>query len=472
MITARDYQIEAIQKIEIRRLKGIKKALCVVPTGGGKTVIAAVYIKEKFDTGAKTVFIAHRKELINQTYRKLIESGIPPQQVGVIMARDPRNRPMARVQVASISTLIKRNLGSYDFVFFDEAHRCDSKSYRSIQDHYKSAFQIGLTATPYRENGKGLGNVFEDLIKVVTPAKLIEEGHLVEPKVFTIPSSDLAAIKHIKVVNGDYDKVELGDAMSSKKLVGDIVEHWKKLANDRSTVVFASSIDHSKAIADEFKSAGISAEHLDGKTLDVERDAILERVETGETKVVCNYGVLTEGWDQPRVKCCILARPTKSTGLAMQMMGRILRPWRGVPALILDHAGVVIEHGFPQDDRDFSLNVNERAPRTSVAKQCPRCFAIMGSGVPYCAECGLKFDSSGASSPDEEVEVVAGELVEIRAANVTEKKSIYFDFLREAIEANRKSGWAAHRFKDRFGEWPSPAWKKQFERCEHERCRI
>src|SRR5262249_5249823 len=156
-------------------------------------------------------------------------------------------------------------------------------------------------------------------------------------------------------------------------------------ATGARTVAFAVSIEHSRHLAERFNAAGIPAEHLDGETPTPERDAILQRLEYGVTRVVSNVGVLCEGWDQPSVKCCILARPTKSTGLYLQQVGRILRPWsdpatgQARRAVILDHAGCAHEHGLPQDDREFTLEDTKKRTghagdkRETAAQTCPRC---------------------------------------------------------------------------------------------------
>src|SRR5690606_30708365 len=137
------------------------------------------------------------------------------------------------------------------------------------------------------------------------------------------------------------------------------------------TVAFAVNVEHSRAIVARFVAAGVAAEHLDGSTPTAERDAILRRLETGETRIVSNCAVLTEGWDQPAVKCAILARPTQSTGLYLQQAGRILRPWQDVRPIILDHAGNSLAHGLPQDDRALTLDGGAtHASRAPSARRC------------------------------------------------------------------------------------------------------
>ena len=188
---------------------------------------------------------------------------------------------------------------------------------------------------------------------------------------------NLPELKNVRTTAGDYNEADLELAVNTNKLVGNIIEHWMSHAKGMRTVVFATSVNHSKHICDRFKEARIPAEHLDGKTPKPERDAILKRLETGETLVVCNCGVLCEGWDQPAVKCAILARPTKSTALYIQQAGRILRPYDNQQAIILDHAGCVHVHGLIDQERQWSLGDKKKRNKainsTPPIKICPEC---------------------------------------------------------------------------------------------------
>ena len=379
MIALRPYQLDAVERVRRALRGGTRRVLIALPTGGGKTVIAAHVIERGVSMAKRVLFIAHRRELIHQCYRKLLEAGIPERDVGVLMAGDSRRRPGASVQVASIDTLRHRAKPLADLVIVDEAHRALAKSYRDVAAAYPDAVHLGLSATPYRADGQGLGDAYDDLVIVSTPAQLIAEGFLVEPRVFTVRPSELPDLSGVRTRRGDYDERALALAVDRQPLVGNIVEHWLRLADGRRTVAFAVSVEHSRHIAERFREAGVAAEHLDGTTTPLERDAILRRLERGETRVVSNCGVLCEGWDQPSVKCCILARPTKSVGLYLQQAGRILRPWRdpngdAVSAVVLDHAGCAATHGLPQDERELSLEsaVKRRAGRGRRHRRAPR----------------------------------------------------------------------------------------------------
>ncbi|MCC7540350.1 MAG: hypothetical protein IT379_29305 [Deltaproteobacteria bacterium] len=307
---------------------------------------------------------------------------------------------------------------------------------------------VGLTATPYRADGKGLGGSYDELIVVASTRELIADGYLVEPRVLTVSASSLPDLSRVRVRGGDYDEKALGDAVNQRALVGNIVEHWLQHADRARTVVFAVSIAHSRHVVERFREAGVPAEHLDGDTPTGDRDAILARLARGETRVVGSVGTLCEGWDMPAVKCAILARPTKSTGLYLQQAGRILRPWEDVRALILDHAGCAVEHGLPQDDREFTLDGVEKGgdpKRKPVrSKTCPSCFAVLPLGTAVCPVCATLL--GGAAAPLRET---ADRLVEATPAVQPRPRAPppddrgVLDVLRQAARAGGRLGWDA-----------------------------
>ncbi|MGE3675413.1 MAG: DEAD/DEAH box helicase [Polyangiaceae bacterium] len=443
--TLRPYQLEAIERLDQRVAAGVRRVCLVAPTGAGKTSIASSLILRAIERGERVVFLAHRRELISQAFTRLLDFGLPGSCVGILMGSDRRRRPGAPIQVASVDTLRNRSKPIADVVFTDECHRATAKSYRNIAACYPDALHIGLTATPYRANGKGLGDAYDELVVVTSPKQLIAEGYLVEPRVFTVPKAEQPDLRGVRVARGDYASELLEQAMNRQSLVGNIVEHWKKHADGIRTVVFAVSVAHSKHITERFREAGIAAEHLDGMMATDDRDAVLRRLSEGTTRVVSNVGVLCEGWDQPSVKCAVLARPTKSTGLYLQQAGRILRPWEDHPAIILDHGGCVLEHGLPQDDREFSLEGKKKRagkPGEAPVRVCPDCNAVVHISIRICPECSAELFSE-RDIPEE----AHGELVEVTEVPAKKPKkrpyrSIY-DELRVAARSHQSLDWAA-----------------------------
>ena len=497
MIPLRPYQRDGIQRVRDRIASGKRRIVFVMPTGAGKTIWASAVVESALAKGSRVLFVAHRRELIRQTGAKLWRNGIAPEHVGIVMAGTPARsanlfgetplatiermrasgvsdsqidselwglygarRAQAPIQVASIDTARGKDLGDFDLIIIDECHRALAAGYRDLVAKYPNAIVLGLTATPYRADGKGLGELFDDLVPIATPRELARMGFLVEPRIFTVPPSALPDLSGVTKSGSDYNAEELESAVDTGKLVGDIVDHWLARAEGERTVVFASSVKHSRNIAESFAAKGVRAEHLDGETPAGERDAILARLASGETRVVSNCGVLCEGWDMPIVACCVLARPTMSCGLYLQQAGRILRPCPGKPwALILDHAGCVVEHnGGPLEEREFSLEPPKKKRKGITEevriKTCPKCFAIVPASVRTCPECGFAFSEVAGR---EDIEQEDGQLVEIHDVPRAEKLA-YFEALC-AQRGDRRPGWVIRGFLDKFGVKPPKAWK-------------
>jgi DNA repair protein RadD len=372
------------------------------------------------------------------------------------------------VQIASIQTLWRRSCKSApppaDLLIVDEGHHCAAFSYRQIIARFPDAILLGLTATPCRGDGRGLGGIFQRLIEGPQVADLIKGGWLVKTRTFAPINPDLTGVR---TRAGDYVEEQLAERMDRPKLIGDIVTHWHKFGERRRTVVFACNVSHSVHIRDEFIRSGVRAEHIDGSTPKAERDASLARLASGEIDVVSNCMVLTEGWDMPDVGCCILARPTKRMGLFRQMVGRTLRPAPGKSdAVVLDHSGAVFRHGFVEDPVAWVLEPDARAVspthqrrlehQASRLVECSQCGSVRVSGEP-CWHCGFL-----PSPPPRSVSVGDGELGLVdgsrRAkgapADLAERTRWLAMFASIARERDYKPGWTAHKYRERFGHFP------------------
>jgi superfamily II DNA or RNA helicase len=460
----RPYQIDALARIEAA---GARRVLIQAPTGSGKTVIAAALVEAATSRGERVVFLCHRRELTKQTSRKLYDVGV---EHGVVQAGFP-TRPGEPVQVASIATLHARaircsamELPPADLVIVDEAHHCRARTWQRLIDAYPKATIIGLSATPCRSDGRGLGRIFDELIEVSTVADLIASRHLVPAKVFAPTKPDLGGVR---VERGDYVESQLAARMNTAALVGDIVEHWHKLGEQRRTVIFAVDVAHSVHLRDEFRRSGVLAEHIDGSTPLEKRDAVLARLARGKIEIVTNCQVLTEGWDCPEVACLVLATPTKSLGLYLQMAGRVLRPAPGkTDALILDHSGAVFQHGFVDDPIKWTLDEDRRAENKAHSARwqynapalttCPECSAVRFQGQP-CPACGWR-----PVTKPRHVDIADGTLgVVDRNRNVAdvpvdEALNWYQQLLYIAREKGYKDGWAYHKVIEKFGPAAAP----------------
>lgn len=374
MVELRHYQSDAIQQARTRLAFGKKRLLMNAPTGAGKTVIAAGLVQLAVAKGKRVLFLAHRRELITQTVAKLVDAGVI--NFGVIMAGASLHNAHAPVQVASIQTLIRREFPPADLIILDECHRANSRSYLSVLANYPEVPVLGLSATPERLDGKGLDDIFEELIVVETVPNLIAAGFLVSPICYGGTVPDLSGVR---IKRGDYDESQVANAMDKPKLIGDIVTNWLRLAQGKLTAVFAASVEHAKHIAQEFLQAGIMAAVVTGDTPTAERDAIIADWRAGFITVVVNVFVFVEGFDFPALECVVLARPTKSVSLYLQAVGRVMRPAPGKStALVLDHAGCVAQLGPPGMDREWSLEgaAKKRDNSAKNLRTCDTCSMI------------------------------------------------------------------------------------------------
>jgi DNA repair protein RadD len=479
VIALRSFQLNLIGQIEQAIAAGKRRIVIVLPTGAGKTVIAAEIVRRLRERGLFALFLAHRREIIAQTSSRLSEHGMPLGQHGIIMAeREQDLRPQARIQVASIDTLYARGvraktmqLPPADLVVFDEAHRVRGRTRENLLRQYPDALLIGLTATPCRGDGRGLGNIFDAMVVGPQVQALTDMATLVPAKIFAPVYHDVA--KGVGTSQGDYIASQLSRRMNTAELVGDVVRDWLQHGERRRTVAFSVDVAHAVSIRDEFVRASVRAEFLTGETPTLERESILARLASGETEVVANCMVLTEGWDCPPVSCCILARPTKQLGLYRQMVGRILRPADGkTDATILDHAGAVYRHGPPSDDIDWTLDVDSKAEnKTEAARKhgeapevarCPECSAIMTSKPP-CWSCGWipKRRGREVEFRDGELGLVVGGRARGTEYDPEVRRQWHAMLIGAAIERGKKPGWAYHLYKDKFGThpatWPPPA---------------
>lgn len=459
MLNLRDYQLRAIEAARNESRRGVKRMVVYAPTGAGKTVIAEAVIRSAMARGKRVAFIANRIDLVRQTSRRM--AGIPH---GIIQGENTYGVDNSLV-ICSIQTVARRGIPNADLIVIDEAHAVPgSKDYRKLLADYNNLPVLGLTATPF-SRGMGQhddaigGAVFESMVVASTIRELIDAGFLVDCDIYAPSEPDLTGVKLQRNAFGetDYSEVALGEAVDKPHLIGDIVSHWKRLANGKPTVCFAANIKHSQHIVEQFRAAGVAAEHIDCYTDDEERKAIMQRVLDGKTTVISNVGILAEGWDFPACEVMILARPTRSLIRWIQMVGRILRPFAGkVRGLVLDHSGSTAHLGYPTDDLPLELcdgRVRESKPaqrEESKPKKCPSCSFMKPPKAHACPACGF--------TPEKPLNVIndAGELVKVtrKKARMEDKQAVYSQMLAISYERNYKKKWVDNQYKEYFGVWP------------------
>ena len=418
-----DYQTRAIVDVAAAHRAGNAGVFLQMPTGSGKTVTFLAIVAEVVRLGGNVLIVVQRDELVRQTCDKLKAFGV---RFGIVAGSFAQHDAWAPVQVAMVQTLSRRQAAlarAPHYIVFDEAHLSAAASYQAVVRRYPLARRLLTSATPKRLDGQGFEQTASAMVRGPSVADLVALN-AIEPAqglvpftTYSVPLIDFAALKRQR--DGEFDRESMARAYERQSLVGDIVGQYRKRAEGRSGIVFCASVAHSKATVDEFARGGYRAEHLDGETPGDERAAILERLTSGETRVVCNYGVLTEGFDCPRVSYLGIARATQSLALWFQMAGRALRPapWHGkVDAVICDHGGNALRHGNLDWAIPWQLEGEraQRASRNAVAevraKTCKACAAVAPAFAMTCPVCGAEFHAAAAKAPktvDGDLEAVA-----------------------------------------------------------------
>jgi superfamily II DNA or RNA helicase len=453
----RPYQQTAITDIKKSYLSGKRAPLFVLSTGGGKTFIFSHIAKNASNKGKRVLILVHRVELLRQTSGSLNFLDVPH---GLINPKYTPDRE-AMVQVASVQTLVRRldKIIPPDMIIIDECHHATAGSWDKIVSYFPNAKILGVTATPCRGDGKGLGviagGLFDDLICGPQTPELIDMGFLVKPKVYA-PKNNLD-FSEVHTRMGDYDKKEIGDLMDRPTITGDAVSHYKRLCSGVPAVAFCVSIKHAEHVAQQFMMAGYRAYAVSGETDDDERDRLLAGLGNGTVDLIASCDLISEGTDIPAIGCAILLRPTQSLGLYIQQVGRALRPSEGKnQAIILDHVGNVLNHGMPDDERTWTLEGKKRrrGPKTEeptvLVTQCSECFSVY-KPAPICPECGHKTKKN-----EREPEQVDGELEEIKREQIKKEKKIqnyqagsYAELQELARQRGYKPGWAKNYHENR-----------------------
>lgn len=443
----RDYQKRAIEDLR-EAFKKYNTVCYTLPTGGGKTAIFS-WITAKMSENKKSVFIlVHRQELLLQASKKLAEYGIPHGRIASSMSFSKD-----AIQVCSVQTFVNR-MDRYsipDLIIVDECHHAVSSTYLKIFEKYKNSKILGVTATPERLDGQGLGAIFETLIVGPTISELIDLEYLSKFKVYAPQQIDFSGVK---LSQGDYSKGQTEEIMDTPRITGNAIEHYRKYANRKPGIVFCVTVKHAQDVAKEFNESGIPAKCIDGTIDSKTRKEIISGLGI-DYLILTSCEIVSEGTDIPAVSVAILLRPTLSLGLYLQQVGRCLRPFPGKDyAIILDHVGNCYRHGLPDDERTWELNAEKRKRKNSENKisirTCSKCYTVFNPTKIKCPNCNEEYEIENKIPEESE-----GELEEVKSIAQNEKRKMIgqaktLQQLQEVAKIlGYNPGWAFHIFNAR-----------------------
>lgn len=459
-ITLRPYQQDVVNEVRKSFSEGYKCPLLVAATGAGKTVMFSYIAKNAADKNNAIIIAAHRKEIIRQISLSLARFALPHNVIAApALVRQIKVAqfkafgksfvdPASSTMVGSVQTIVGRfsdidvsiahlskriSKPAKTIVIQDEGHHVvENTAWGRVMDRYGPAVgnvSLIVTASPQRLDGRGLGKghggYADTIIEAPPMSWLIENGFLSPYRIFT--AQHQIDVSSVKTRMGDYATSDLQEVVDKPQITGDAITHWRKHANGLKTAIFCVSVEHSKHVAAEFNANGIPAAHIDGGTDDAERDKAIIDFANGKILVITNVNILSEGFDlasiaqqDVTIDCVVDLAPTQSLVNALQRWGRALRPALGKTAVLLDHAGNVMRHGLPDEDRSWTLEGVKKKKRKTEdddeedikVKCCPDCFSIH-EPQPVCPNCGHVYEIKARK-----IEHIEGELKEIEQAQI------------------------------------------------------
>lgn len=407
-IKLRDYQQKAIADVHKAWAAGFRRPCVVMPCGAGKSVTVAEIARRTTAKGNRVQFLVHRQELCEQIYETFRDYGVD----------------MTLCDIGMVQTVCRRtgNMLPPSLIVTDENHHCLAASYRKIYEAFPKAYCVGVTATPIRLGGGGLGDVNDILITGPTVKELIGRECLAPFDYYAPAVADLSGIRVKRT--GDYDPTDIEAALNKPQIYGDVIKYYRTLAPGMQAVCYCPTIAHSEYMAENFSGNGIPAAHIDGKTPKGKRAEIIAKFRSGEIKILCNVDLISEGFDVPDCGAAILLRPTKSLTLYIQQAMRCMRFKPGKRAVIIDHVGNVHRFGLPDQDFEWSLDPapkktkGDKTDSELKISMCPKCFSVY-SQSPVCPVCGY-------AKPKQEHTIEETE--DARLEHITETVRHYSDY--------------------------------------------
>jgi DNA repair protein RadD len=444
-------QEELINNVREKLVEGNKSVLIQAGTGSGKTIVASTIVKSAFEKRKNVLFVVPRIDLIRQTSNTFHAFNIPH---GFIASGRYYNQ-RENIFIASKDTLIRKYESikkKFDLCIFDEAHFGGDGLNELIQFYKPNSTLLGLTASPWDMEGRGMAHQYNTMVCGKSIRWLIDNNRLSRYKAYAPSHLDLS---QIGMVAGDFNKKQLAEKMEADVLLmGDTVNHYKNHAMGKRGVTFCVRRKHSEMMAAAYRDAGVMAVHMDGDTPDEVRVKIAKAFAKGEIQQICNCDLLTFGYDLASisesnacVECLSDCQPTKSLAKQLQKWGRNLR-YDGTEHVFFDHANNFETHGLPCDEREWTLEPREKKRRSSEkersipVKQCPKCFYVH-SPSKSCPECGYIYPIQERSV--EEIDVSLQEIdltLERKEKRMEQGRAKTFDDLwKIANERGYKAGW-------------------------------
>jgi len=409
----------------------------VLPCGGGKSVIAAAIAKAVTEKGNRVLFIVHRIELCRQIHDTFVAYGVDMDYCSVSMVQTVSRR---------LHTTEKP-----DMIITDEAHHALASQYKSVYEKFKDALHLGFTATPIRLKEGGLKEVFDDLVISVSAQWLVKNKYLSPYKYYR---NIVADFTNLKVIRGEYDIRQISTLMETNIVYRKTIELYQENANDKQTICYCPSVLSAEMTAALFREKGHSAIALNAKTPKDERAKAIQSFRDGETKILCNCELFGEGLDVPDVECVVLLRKTKSLTLFIQQSMRAMRYKPEKTAIILDLVGNCNEHGLPDEERTWSLEMKEQEEGEAPIKQCPKCKAIIPLATKEC-HCGYEFpvyETDQSEVDEDEIELEEVTVQQVKVERLRRMPTSYYKTLTTwndldefRIAKGYKKGWTYYK---------------------------
>jgi len=469
--TLKPLQVDFYNRLRAARASGARIIVAQAATGFGKNTVAAFMCQQAMQKNVPTLFMVHRRRLVDQISERLREFTVPH---GVIM-RGKGSNSSHLVQVASRDTLISRcvnnewlDMPPAGLLIVDEAHlaAAPKSEYRRIIGHYPAATVLLLTATPVGPDGAGLGPWAQSIVCAAPTTQLVREGYLVPVKIFA-PARKRKGKRLLKGI------------------AGDLVESWQQYGEDRPTVLFCARVQHSLDAVKAYQEQGITAAHIDADTPDDERDRIFDDVRAGRIKILSNVGIVGVGFDLPELGTCQFFCNVGSRVRWIQGMGRVMRTAEGKEYGIgIDHGGNVFDHGFTDEDTEWTLlgNVDAKwkekhaAGETEKAYYCKHC-ELAYHGQKACPQCGRApakppksiFEAPPVRSRNE-ILTEAERTADAKTYSREEKIKTWFACLGMAAHRNGTFKMASRQYHNKYGQWPDadfpclPPWEQRGEK--------